>query len=104
MKNYVNIMNFEFTRSAYLVNFGTLLGTMLTPWSARGLWGALRVGAAGRRLGAQKNTKSVPRVLKDAKWKHFKNTEKEKRISPFGILRSVLRAPWAVQKASGASS
>ena len=76
----------------------------LEPCEASGelSWGAL--GATGRRLGAQKETKGVPMVLKDAKWRPFKNSGKTKQISPFGILRSILRAPRAVQKASEASS
>ena len=76
----------------------------MEPYEASGelSWGAS--GAIGRRLGAQKDTKRVSRVLKGAKWRPFKFIGKNKQKLAFEVLRSLLRGPWAVQKASEASS
>lgn len=86
-KSHPNIIKFQLTGSAYLVNLGSLLEPKLNPWErckrSRELsWGAL--GGIGRRLGRQNGTKRASRVLTVAKWRPFKmygKTNKNKHLS-----------------------
>ena len=90
-KTRVNIVKSELLQFAYLVNLGSF-GTQvepLEPYEASGelSWGAL--GAIGRRLGSQKETKSASRVLKDAKWRPFRMHGKTKQKQPFELVGRV---------------